>query len=186
MTTWTIDTVTPALFLAAKEPLQKQAEAALQRHSELQAQLAATTVPIRFSEDERCELSDQYLITTVIDQVYLHNSLSIQDVIDISTKLLTSLDSDLTIFGYIVELNSDYDECDSYYSIRKFKLATAASVATYWEGRIITEVKSQLNAAIRTTGYFAREITCPILKLWLNGTIDNKTLQTLVYGVCEL
>jgi hypothetical protein len=186
MTTWTIDTVTPALFLAAKESLQKQVDAALQRHSELQSQLATTTVPIRFNEDERCELDDQYLITTVVDQVYLHSGLSIQDVIRTSTKLLTSLDSDLTILGYTVELDSEYEEYDSYYDIRKFQLATVDSITANWDSHITNEVKAQLSTVINPTGYYAREIPCPVMNLWLNGTIDNKTLQTLVYGICEL
>jgi hypothetical protein len=186
MTTWTIDTVTPALFLAAKEPFQKQADTALQRHSKLQSQLATTTVPIRFSEDEIDTLSNQYLITTTYDKEYLYNGSSIQEVITTSSELLESLDSDLTILRYTVGLSSDYEEYDSYYEIRKYKLATVASVTAHWESRIIIELKSKLNTAIRPKEHYSKEIPCPVLKLWLNGTIDNKTLQTLVYGVCEL
>jgi hypothetical protein len=186
MTTWTIDTVTPALFLAAKEPFQKQADAALQRHSELQEQLATTTVPIRFDADEGIKLSNQYLVTIVTEREYLYGGSSVQDVIDTSTKLLESLNSDLTILGYTVELDSDYEEYSSYYNIRKLKLNTAAYVASYWENYIAVKVKSQLNAAIRPKDHYSKEIHCPVLKLWLDGTIDNKTLQTLVYGVCEL
>jgi hypothetical protein len=186
MTTWTIDTVTPALFLAAKEPFQKQADAALQRHSELQSQLAITTVPTRFSEDEINTLINQYLITTIYDKEYLYNGSSIQEVITTSSELLESLDSDLTILGYAVKLNRDYEEYDLYYDIRKYKLATVASVTTHWESRIINDLKSKLNTTIRPKEYYSKEIPCPVLKLWLNGTIDNKTLQTLVYGVCEL
>jgi hypothetical protein len=186
MTTWTIDTVTPALFLAAKEPFQKQADAALQRHSEIQEQLASTTVPIRFDADEINTLKNQYLITTVVREEFLYNGSSIQEVIDISTELLTSLDSDLNILGYTAELNSDRHDNDSYYEIYKFQLATEAAVAAHWESRIIIELKSKLNAVIRPKEYYSKEIPCPVLKLWLDGTIDNKTLQTLVYGVCEL
>jgi hypothetical protein len=118
--------------------------------------------------------------------VYLHNGYSVQAVIDTSDKLQTSLGADLTILGYTVELCSDYEEHSAYYDVNKFKLATTASVTAYWEGRIINEVKSQLNAAIRPERYYIKEIPCHVLELWLNGTIDNKTLQTLVYGVCEL
>jgi hypothetical protein len=186
MTTWTIDTVTPALFLAAKEPFQNQADAALQRHSELQAQLAATTVPIRFNEDEINTLINQYLVTTIYDKEYLYNGSSIQEVMTTSSELLESLDSDLTILGYAVKLNRDYEEYDLYYDIRKYKLATVASVTAHWESRIINDLKLKLNAVIRPKEHYSKEIPCPVLKLWLNGTIDNKTLQTLVYGVCEL
>jgi hypothetical protein len=184
MTTWTIDTVTPALFLAAKEPFQKQADAALQRHSEIQEQLAVTTVPIRFDANEINTLKNQYLIATVAREEFLYNGSSIQEVIDASTELLTSLDSDLNILGYTAELSSDSH--DSYYEIYKFQLAAETTVAAHWESRIIIELKSKLNTAIRPKEYYSKEIPCPVLKLWLNGTIDNKTLQTLVYGVCEL
>jgi hypothetical protein len=86
----------------------------------------------------------------------------------------------------IVELDSEYEEYDSYYDIRKFQLATVASVTADWDSHITNEVKAQLSTVINPTGYYSKEIPCPVLKLWLNGTIDNKTLQTLVYGVCEL
>jgi hypothetical protein len=186
MTTWTIDTVTPALFLAAKEPFQKQADAALQRHSELQSQLATTTAPIRFNENEIDTLINQYIVTSTYDKEYLYSCSSIQEVITTSTELLESLDSDLTILWYTVDLNSDQEEYDSYYDIRKYKLATVASVTAYWERHIINNLKSKLNTAIRPKDHYPKEIPCPVLKLWLDGTIDNKTLQTLVYGICEL
>jgi hypothetical protein len=186
MITWTIDMVTPALFLAAKEPFQKQADAALQRHSEIQEQLATTTVPIRFSDEERCTLEKQYLITTICDKEYLYSGSSIQEVITTSSELLESLDSDLTILRYTVEISSSYEDDDSYYEIRKYKLATAASVTAYWERSIINDLKLRLNAVIRPKESYPKDIPCPVLKLWLDGTIDNRTLQTLVYGVCEL
>jgi hypothetical protein len=185
MVTWTIDTISPALFLTAKEQYQKQADAALQYYSELQAQLNTTTIPIRLSEDEINTLINQYIITTDYDKEYLYNGSSIQEIMITSTELLKSLDSDLTILGYAVKLNRDYEEYDLYYDIRKYKLATMANVTANWESHIIIELKSKLNATIRPKGYYSKEITCPVLKLWLDGTIDNKTLQTLVYGVCE-
>jgi hypothetical protein len=186
MTTWTIHIVNPVLFLAEKEIYQKQADAALRRHSILQEQLATTTTPIRLNEDEKRALDTAYLITTIYDKEYLYNGSSIQEVITTSSELLGSLGSDLTILGYTAELSSDYEESDSYYEIRKYKLATVASVTAHWESRIINDLKSKLNTAIRPKEHYSKEIPCPVLKLWLNGTIDNKTLQTLVYGVCEL
>jgi hypothetical protein len=186
MTTWTIDTVTPALFLAAKEPFQKQIDVALQRHSELQEQLATATVPIRLSDEERLRLGSQYLITTVVMEEYIYSDSSIKEVIDTSTKLLESLDSDLNILGYTAEFTSDRHDHDSYYEIHKFQLQTADFVTKSWENYIINELKSRLSIAIRPEGYHTRLISCTVLKLWLDGAIDNKTLQTIVYEIYKL
>lgn len=187
---WEHGDVSPDAFNNALKNMRLEYAPAFDVFVELEAQMEAETSqgkPFRLSAEQCQYAANNFIVTATTENEGLYGD-DLDDVIENLTRLKRNLDTDIDIVYYNTTFDSGWGTDDhAEVEITSYKLATRYLMDDHIHKHCINKLKAQLSDALYPSGqYWPKNIECQFLKLWLDGLVDNKTLQTLIYGTCEV
>lgn len=187
---WDHGDVTPDAFNNALKNMRLEYAPAFDVFVELEAQMEAETSqgkPFRLSKEQCQYAANNFIVTATAETEGLYGD-DLDDIIEMLTRLKRNLDTDIDIVYYKTTFDNGWGTDDrAEVEIISYKLATRYLMDDRIHKHCIAKLKEQLSKALCPEGrHYPKNIECQFLKLWLDGSVDNKTLQTLIYGTCEV
>lgn len=187
---WEHGDVSPDGFNNALKNMRLEYAPAFEMHTQIEAQMEAETsqgTPFRLSKEQTQHAAANFIVTAKSRVEGLYGD-DLDDIIEMLTDLKRNLDTDTNIVYYRTIFENGWGTDDrAEVEITEYTLSTRYLMDDRIHKQCIAKLKEQLSKALCPEGrYYPKNIECQFLKLWLDGSIDNKTLQTLIYGTCEV